>query len=98
MDTVGMELGKLLPRITQMLRRIQEIRQEQDTEPNKALAKYQPGPRENRNTVKLWIKVPCSWEKKAHKTKQKPTNNFTWKTVYQKGRELHFSFHFKKKE
>lgn len=88
MDTVGMELG----RIMQMLKKIQEIRQEQDPGPDKVLAKLQPGPGKKRNTVKFWIKVPCSWGKKAHKIKQKPTSNSTWKVLYKKAREFTFLF------
>lgn len=49
MDTVGMELGRLLPKIMQILKKIQEIRQEEDPGPDKMLAKLQAGPRKKTN-------------------------------------------------
>lgn len=49
---------------TNAKKNIQEIWQEQDPGPDKALAKSQAGPRENRNTVKFCIKVSCIWGKK----------------------------------
>lgn len=49
-------------KIVQMLKKIQEIGQEQDLGPDKVLAKLQPSSRKMKNTVKFWIKqAPCSW-------------------------------------
>lgn len=98
MDTVGMELGRLLPKMIQTLKKIQEIRQEQDPGPDKALAKLQSDSRKKRNAVKFWIKVPCSWGKKAHKIKKTPTSNSTWKILYQNARRVHISLFISKKK
>lgn len=38
-----------------MLKKIQEMRQEQDPGPDKMLDKLPPGSRKQRNTVKFWV-------------------------------------------
>lgn len=40
----------------QMLEKIQEIGQEQDSGPDEVLAKHKPGSRKMKNNVKFWVK------------------------------------------
>lgn len=70
-------IEKLTAKIMQMLEKIQEIGQEQDSGPDKVLSKLLPCLRKMKKTVKFWIKYLVVGGKNDHKIKQKLTSNST---------------------